>query len=223
MLLPSDRPAPSDDYVRWIRDYYAVPFSPRQQRRSGALFERFLRSAAPQAPVVDVGAGRADRSAAFPEGAYVGADPIDPVEAGMVAALPAPFVVAWGDRLPFADAQFGSVMLWAVLDQVADRDALYAECARVLRPGGRMCIMTRIVGKGRGGPLAFLGWALSRMRAGDIRGILAVARFTPLHPRAARRLASLTADGLRAEIGARFTDVRMEIVDGYSLILWATR
>lgn len=41
-----------------------------------------------------------------------------------------------GQRLPVADASFDAVTLLDVLEHVADRPALIAEIARVLRPGG---------------------------------------------------------------------------------------
>lgn len=46
------------------------------------------------------------------------------------------FVRFDGRRLPFADASFDAVTLLDVLEHVADREALVAEVARVLRPGG---------------------------------------------------------------------------------------
>lgn len=41
-----------------------------------------------------------------------------------------------GERLPFADASFDMVSTLDVLEHVSDRDAMVAEIARVLRPGG---------------------------------------------------------------------------------------
>lgn len=222
-LLSTDLPAPGPDYVRWIRDYYRVPFSERQQRLSQERFERFLRSTEPKPPVLDVGCGRAEKSAAFAPGQYVGVDPIDPVAAGMVDRLPAPLVVARGERLPFDDGQFGSVMLWAVLDHVADRASLLTECARVLRAGGRLCLMTQVIAERGGAVSGLVGWAVSRLRTGDLRGLLAVARFTYADPRVRARLTPLTADRVRREVAERFSDVRSEVVDAHSLILSATR
>jgi ubiquinone/menaquinone biosynthesis C-methylase UbiE len=222
-LAPSDLAPPSAEYVRWIRDYYRVPFSSRQRRLSDARWRMFLGLTDPPLPVLDVGCGRAERSRAFPSGSYVGVDPIDPVAAGMVAALAAPMVVGRGERLPFKDGQFGSVMLWAVLDHVADRAALIDECARVLRIGGRLCVMTEVVAE-RGGTLrGVLGWILSRLRTGDLRGMIAVARFTFADPRSRSFLTPLTADVVRREVSHAFADVRTEIDDGHALLLRATR
>jgi ubiquinone/menaquinone biosynthesis C-methylase UbiE len=39
-------------------------------------------------------------------------------------------------RLPFADASFGTVMSNCVIEHIVDNDAVLAEIARVLRPGG---------------------------------------------------------------------------------------
>ncbi|MBM4433533.1 MAG: class I SAM-dependent methyltransferase [Chloroflexi bacterium] len=222
-LLRGDLGAPDASYVTWIRDYYRVPFSARQRRLNARLFERFLVLADPRPPVLDVGAGRAEKSAAFPAGQYVGADPIDPVAAGMVDHVPAPLVVARGERLPFGDAQFGSVMLWAVLDHVADRGALVRECARVLRDGGRLCVMTQVIGERGSGLRGLIGWILSRIRTGDLAGMIAVARFTYANPGVRQRLSPLTVDLVRTEVARAFGEVRSELVDGHSLILWATR
>lgn len=47
-----------------------------------------------------------------------------------------------GKRLPLADASFDAVTLLDVLEHVGDRQALVAEIARVLRPGGAWIVST---------------------------------------------------------------------------------
>ena len=42
------------------------------------------------------------------------------------------------ERLPFADASFDVVISNGVIDLIPDKDAVFAELARVLRPGGRL-------------------------------------------------------------------------------------
>jgi len=48
------------------------------------------------------------------------------------------FVEAEAERLPFADASFDVVISNGVIDLIPDKDAVFAELHRVLRPGGRL-------------------------------------------------------------------------------------
>jgi arsenite methyltransferase len=48
------------------------------------------------------------------------------------------FVEGEAERLPFADASFDAVISNGVIDLIPDKDAVFAELFRVLRPGGRM-------------------------------------------------------------------------------------
>jgi SAM-dependent methyltransferase len=48
------------------------------------------------------------------------------------------FVQAEAERLPFADASFDVVISNGVIDLIPDKDAVFAELHRVLRPGGRI-------------------------------------------------------------------------------------
>jgi arsenite methyltransferase len=48
------------------------------------------------------------------------------------------FVEGEVERLPFADASFDVVISNGVIDLTPDKDAVYAEIERVLRPGGRI-------------------------------------------------------------------------------------
>ena len=48
------------------------------------------------------------------------------------------FVEGEAEQLPFADASFDVVISNGVIDLIPDKDAVFAELFRVLRPGGRM-------------------------------------------------------------------------------------
>jgi arsenite methyltransferase len=48
------------------------------------------------------------------------------------------FVEGEVERLPFADASFDVVISNGVIDLIPDKDAVFAEIQRVLRPGGRI-------------------------------------------------------------------------------------
>jgi SAM-dependent methyltransferase len=49
--------------------------------------------------------------------------------------------VADAEQLPFPDASFDRVYSWGVLHHSPDTDRAVREAMRVLRPGGRMCVM----------------------------------------------------------------------------------
>lgn len=222
-LYPLDFPPPDPRYVRWIHDYYRVPFSPRQRQKTARLIDEFLRTTAPSTPVLDVGCGRADKAALFPDGAYIGIDPIDPFAARMVDDVPAPMVCGYGERLPFESAQFASVMLFAVADQVRDREALFRECARVLRPGGSLCLLNQVVAE-RGSALrGLIGWVADALRSGDLRGIVAVARFSFANPVVREFASPLTAEKLAQEVARHFGEVRQAVVEGHALMLRAVK
>ena len=50
----------------------------------------------------------------------------------------ATIVEASAEQLPFADASFDVVISNGVIDLIPDKDAVFTEIARVLRPGGRI-------------------------------------------------------------------------------------
>ncbi len=54
--------------------------------------------------------------------------------------LEVPALTGAGERLPFRDEAFDLVLCWDVLEHVQDPEALVAEIARVLRPGGRVLL-----------------------------------------------------------------------------------
>lgn len=57
----------------------------------------------------------------------------DELDAGNVQ-----FVESEAERLPFTDASFDVVISNGVIDLIPDKDAVFAELFRVLRPGGRL-------------------------------------------------------------------------------------
>jgi len=69
----------------------------------------------------------------------VGAD----LSAGMLAAngVAAPLVEADGSRLPFATGTFDGLVYGYALRNFTDLGGTLAECARVLRPGGRLAVL----------------------------------------------------------------------------------
>jgi arsenite methyltransferase len=60
--------------------------------------------------------------------------------AAEIGATNVEFVEAEAERLPFPDASFDVVISNGVIDLIPDKDAVFAELYRVLRPGGRIQI-----------------------------------------------------------------------------------
>jgi arsenite methyltransferase len=60
--------------------------------------------------------------------------------AGALGAANVELVEAEAERLPFSDASFDVVISNGVIDLIPDKDAVFAELERVLRPGGRIQI-----------------------------------------------------------------------------------
>lgn len=76
---------------------------------------------------------------------------LDP-SAGMLEEarqLGIPLVRSLGERLPYREASFDFVSMGFALRHVADLEALFCEMRRVLRPGGRVCVLeiTRPTGR----------------------------------------------------------------------------
>jgi SAM-dependent methyltransferase len=92
-------------------------------------------------PVLDFGAGRGAVAGRFarPENFVVGAD-VDP----QIRANPTldARVVFDGARLPFRGGAFGLCLMRWVVEHLPDPGATFAEVHRVLRPGGRLVILT---------------------------------------------------------------------------------
>ncbi len=112
-------------------------------RSSGMRLEALVRAAAgPEVRVLDIGAGRGGVLELIGSEVRlaIGVDPDLASLRERRAAIPA--AQGWGDRLPLQDATFDVALAIWVLEHLGDPPALFAEVARVLRPGGRLIFLT---------------------------------------------------------------------------------
>ena len=110
-----------------------------------------LGSLEPGERVLDVGSGAGTDSLVAaqmvgPEGSVTGMDMTPEMlekaraSAGELGAENVEFVKGEAEALPFPDASFDVVISNGVIDLVPDKDAVFSEIHRVLRPGGRIQI-----------------------------------------------------------------------------------
>jgi demethylmenaquinone methyltransferase / 2-methoxy-6-polyprenyl-1,4-benzoquinol methylase len=96
---------------------------------------------APGSLVLDLACGTGDLSRAALRRGYrvIGSD----LSAGMLAANSAhtPLVEADGSHLPFPDESFDGLVCGYALRNFTDLEGTLVECARVLRPGGRLAVL----------------------------------------------------------------------------------
>ena len=93
---------------------------------------------------VAIGTGLVAREAAVLSGNPANVIGIDP-SLGMlqqaVQTMPVRAVMAVGEQLPFADGQFDFLSMGYALRHLGDLRAAFAEYRRVLKPGGRLCVL----------------------------------------------------------------------------------
>ncbi len=125
--------------TRRLKDFYLTGHHRRVRRRSDHPTRHarlMLEEAARRGPggglLCDVGAGaEASVAAAAWSGRRVAVD---------VVPGPGLDLIADGHALPLGDATVAAVLLMEVLEHVADPPRLVRECARVLTPGGHLCV-----------------------------------------------------------------------------------
>jgi SAM-dependent methyltransferase len=133
--LQPGTPEASDDFL-WLH----LKDLPAFRALLRAVEARFYQDLLPLAePVLDVGCGDGHfASVAFSTPLAAGIDPSSSVlgearDRGAYRLL----AQALGNRLPFADRHFATVISNSVLEHIPEVDDVMAEIARVLRPGGR--------------------------------------------------------------------------------------
>src|SRR3954452_3091589 len=126
------------------RSHYAHRDDPDSQTAPGEVrkgLEQFLAQWAVEGPLLDVGSGVGGNLPVLAR-----AHPAVGAEISMSAAREAAgrgtVVVADGAKLPFAAGTFGAAVCTEVLEHVDDPSMVFAEMARVLRPGALAYVTT---------------------------------------------------------------------------------
>lgn len=120
------------------RRYELEPFIPRYADFAGAAGEAVLE--------IGVGVGsdfaRFVRAGARATGVDLTDHAVELVRGRLsLEGLSAEVHRADAERLPFADGSFDRVYSWGVLHHTPDVERAFGEAIRVLRPGGRLCVM----------------------------------------------------------------------------------
>jgi SAM-dependent methyltransferase len=114
---------------------------PYERRSILAFVQRVAAATAPGASVLDVGAGNAPYRELFAHCRYLTTDWTHSVHE---RSRDVDFVAS-AEALPLEDEAVDAVLLTQVLEHVSDPAAVLRETARVLRPGGNVCITVPFV------------------------------------------------------------------------------
>jgi arsenite methyltransferase len=147
-IFPTGRPWAED--LGYPEELGAVP-SGSVESFAGVANPFTLGRLAPGERVLDLGCGAGTDSLVAaqmvgPDGSVAGIDMTPEMlakaraSAAEMGAEHVQFVEAEAERLPFAGAGFDVVISNGVIDLIPDKDAVFSEIHRVLRPGGRIQI-----------------------------------------------------------------------------------
>jgi len=144
------------------------------------------------------------------------------LSAGMLAAAHtgAPLVRGDGAALPFPDQSLDGVICGFALRNFVDLDTVFAECARVLRPGGRLSALDAAVPAHAllraGNAVWFRGAVplLGRVLAGDGEAYAYLPRSTAYLPSPTELLGRLHSAGFGGAARRTFTGGSVQIITG---------
>ena len=133
-----DETAPDYDHVERVLALGSGRWYRRRALRRAGLGEGMT--------VLDVATGtglvaREALSVVGPGGRVIGIDPSPGMIAQARRQLTLPIVRARGEQLPFADATFDFLSMGYALRHLSDLRAALREYRRVLKPGGRLCLL----------------------------------------------------------------------------------
>jgi 2-polyprenyl-6-hydroxyphenyl methylase/3-demethylubiquinone-9 3-methyltransferase len=139
-IAPSQQPSAFDDEAWWDPDGFLHGLHTLLGPVRGPYVVATLRSAGAirGSRVLDIGSGGGFLAATLSDAGYevIGIDPAMAAVRDATKHVAATLVLAAGEKLPFADDSFISVVCSEVLEHVEDPGAVVAEVSRVLRPDG---------------------------------------------------------------------------------------
>jgi SAM-dependent methyltransferase len=126
-------------FTSLLRDHLAE--YPLVRRGIFAAVSDFAASLPPATRILDAGAGNAPYAQLFKHCDYVTADWSNSPHEGAAGSS----IVASLDALPVDEGSFDAILSTEVLEHVSDPGSVLREFARVLAPGGRLCLTVPFV------------------------------------------------------------------------------